>query len=385
MSHPTDFIQFKAPLVGLARPGTLRSDGKKSSVSVQKEWNELTWNVSSLEQVPLGFPLERTHREIHDADASEVATRISNALKCLSIEAEYDAENAKVKCTSGCMVSFRIRLFAGSDEGLPVVVEVQRRGGSPLSFMKICRQILYGAEGAEVKAEAAAKRKMPPFLKGPIRDMKCLQGVVKKEENNGYIEALNKSMELLKSKQKDCNILGLKGLCLLTDPIKTNADLALKACKAIIIEDRCSDLREELCVILQKKAFEPEGFCVEDIKPLAKQSHHLTLCLWSNLVALTSKDGCLATAVESKTFFADVLIPALINEAKSFKRSSNNAHEATCGLASLANSSDFARELIEYNGAVEVFLSAYHYGLAFHELLASEAEQALIAMGVATV
>jgi hypothetical protein len=374
----------KAPPLGIVRPGPLASQGRAPSVCVKKEWNESSWSVKTLEQVPLGFPLERTHREIHDADANAVAKRISNALTKLSVEAEYDGENAKAKCTSTDMVSFRIRLFAGNDDGLPVVVEVQRRSGSSSSFMKICRQILNGAEGSEVKFEDAANKKMPPFVKGSISGMKCLQSVVAKEEVSGENEAIEKSMELLRSKQKDSNLLGLENLCLVTDPIKTRPDVAFKSCKAVIMEDRCSELREELGVILQNDAFEPEEFD-DEADPFAKKSRHLALQLLANSLVLTSKDGCLADAVESKKYFADFLIPALIDEVKSFKVSSNNSYEAACCLTSLASCSDVARRLLRNHGAVEDLRAAYHHGLENHELLASEAEEALVAMGESTV
>lgn len=372
----------KAPPLGITRPGPLSSYTKSTSVSVKKEWNESNWKVGSLEQVPLGFPLERTHREIHDADPNQVATRISNALKSLSVETEYNGEQGKAKCTTNDMVSFRIRLFAGSEGGLPVVVEVQRRSGSASSFMRICKQILNGAEGTDVNVETA--KKMPSFVKGPVGGMKCLQGVAAKQDTEVW--AIDKSMELLKSNSKDCHLLGLENLCLLTDPIKTRPDVALKACKSILIEDRCSELREEIGVILQKDAFEPEEYEDEDaMKAFSKHSRHLALQVLSISLELTSKDGCLAGAVESKKYFAEMLIPTLVDAVKSCKVSSNNAYEAACGLTSLASCSDVSKRLLEQNGAVEDLRNAYHYGLENHELLASEAEQALCAMGASTV
>jgi hypothetical protein len=379
MSQPAT-LQYSAPVSFGKAPAMGLKPLRSASVTVKKEWNESNWNIGHLEQVPLGFPLERTHREIHGADSTEVASRISSALQKLSVEAEYDGEKAKVKCTSLDMVSFRIRLFAGGEEGLPVVVEVQRRSGPPSSFMKICRQILDGAEGASVESASAPTTKLPPFVKGSIGSMKCLQSVVVKEEEKSEISALNKSMELLKSQQKDANLLGLENLCMLTDPLKTRPDRALNACKSIIIDEQCVELREEIGVILRRDAFLPEEFDEEE-QPLVKKSHHLALLLLSNSLALASKDGCLAIAMESQKWFADVLIPTLIDEVKSFEVSPNNAYEAACSLTSLANCSDLAKKFMKENSAVEDLRSAHSYGLHNHELLASEAEQALIAMG----
>lgn len=376
-SAPASF--GKAPPLGISRPAPLHSIGRGGSVTVKKEWNESNWNVNTLEQVPLGFPLERTHREIFGSTSTEVAERISNALKCLSVETEFDGKNAKAKCTSLDRVSFRIRLFAGNEDGQPVVVEVQRRSGSPSSFMRICRQILDGAEGSEVKAESISTNKMPPFVKGSIKDMKCLQSV--EVGGSPEIDALNKSMELLKSKKKDSNLLGFENLALLTDPIKTCPNMALNACKAIILDDGCSELREEIGDVLQKDTFLPEEFDDDVMKPIALQSRHLALVILGNCLELTSKDGCLVDAVRSRKWFADLLIPTLLDEVKSYETSSNNAYEAACSLTSLAKCSDIARRVMEENSAVEDLRKANSYGERNHELLASETEQVLIALG----
>jgi hypothetical protein len=378
----------KGPPLGSSCPGPLsgKTELKRSisvGIAVKQEWNESNWQVSDLEQVPLDFPLERTHREIRGADSAEVAKRISKTLRLLSVEAEYDGEKAKAKCTTSDMVSFRIRLFAGGDDGLPVVVEVQRRNGPPSSFMRVCRHILDGAEGCEVKAETARANRKMPFTKGPIGAMKCLQSAIVKSDpeadmNNG----LNKSMDLLRSKQKDTNLLGLENLCHLTDPLKTRPDIALKACKAVILEKKCLEIREEVAVMLQKDAFLPEEFDDDDdATSLVEKSRHLALVLLSNVLLLTSKDGCLTTAVKSDKWFADYLIPSLLDEVKSYETSANNANEAACGLTSLATCSDLARRVIEENSAVKDLQSAYQFGLQNHELLANEAERALNAIG----
>jgi hypothetical protein len=399
MSQPTE-LQFTAPVggprfgklppLGISRPGPLSSSGElKRSVSVglavKKEWNESNWSwkVCELEPVPVDFPLERTHREIYDADATEVAKRISNALRLLSVDAEYDGEKARAKCTTSDMLSFRIRLYAGGQGGLPVVVEVQRRNGSSSSFMRVCRQILGAAEGAQVTAETVPPRKkMPPFMKGPVSAMQCLQSVAAKPDPDAETTiVLNKSMDLLRSKQKDSNLLGLENLCFLTDPLKTVPVVALGACKAIILRDNCSEIREEVGVMLQKDAFLPEEFDDDTMKVFADKSRHLALVLLSNVLSLTSIDGCLASAVKSEKWFADFLIPSLLDEVKSVESSANNAYEAACGLTSLATCSDVARRLMEDNAAIEDLQAAYHYGLHNHELLANEAERSLIALG----
>lgn len=373
----------KAPPIGLSKPSPI---GRRApSISVKQVWNEESWSVRDpLEPVPVDFPLERTHREIHGATAEVVAKRISNALRLLSVDAEFDSKNAKAKCTTGDCVSFRIRLFAGGEGGLPVVVEIQRRSGSPSSFMRVCRNILDGAEGSAIKAETEpAHKKMPPFVKKPIGGMKCLQGVPVSLDADAQMNSnLDKAMELIRSKQKDTNILGLENLCHLTDPLKTRPDVALKACKAILLEDRCVDIRDEVAVMLQKDTFLPEEFEEDGALNLAQRSRRMSLVLLSNIMILTSKDGCLANAVKSAKWFSDFLIPTLLDEIKAFETSANNAYEAACALTALATCSDVARRVMEENSAVEDLRLAHAFGVANHELLSNESERALKALRV---
>jgi hypothetical protein len=373
----------KAPPVGLSKPSPIVAR-RSSSIAVKYSWTEENWNVRDpLDPLPIHFPLERTHREINGVTADEVAKRISNTLRLLSVDAEYDSENAKAKCTTCDCVSFRIRLFAGGEGGSPVVVEVQRRNGSPSSFMRVCRKILDGAEGAEIKAETQpARKEVPPFVTKPICDMKCLQGIpVSFDSYAETNKSLDKAMELLRSKQKDTNILGLEDLCLLTDPLKTHPDVAIMACKAILFEDRCIDIRDEVAVMLQKDAFLPEEFDEDVALNLAHQARRMSLVLLSNIIIIAGTDGCLAEAVISVKWITDFLIPTILDEIKAFETSANNAYEAACALTGLARCSDVARRIMEENSAVDDLKASYAFGVANHELLANESERALEALG----
>jgi hypothetical protein len=198
-----------------------------AAFGVKQEWrgsaSPSVWDVKGqkLEMLPLDFPLERTHREIND-DASKIAARISDALRALSIETEFDCEKAKAKCKTNDCVCFRIRLYAGSENGEPVIMEVQRRNGSAASFMRSCLSILDAAEGKD----AVRKKSLPPFIQKPIGQMKCLQSIapVVAEPAN----PLDNVVDLLRSKKRDSNILGLENLCFLMDPYQTVPFVAIQ-------------------------------------------------------------------------------------------------------------------------------------------------------------
>ena len=374
----------KAPSLGIKRA---------SSASVKQEWSsEVTvkqpasWDIcDQLAQVPIDFPLERTHREIHGVSAKEVASRIQDALRKLSIQAEYDGSQAKAKCTTCDMVSFRIRLYAGGEDGLPVVVEVQRRNGSMSSFMRSCRAILDGAEGKDVCADASGPvgKKLPPFMKVPVGSMKCLESAYKKSDPVADMKnGLGRATEMLKSDARDSNVLALENLSQMTDALKTRPDIALMASQKILLAEDC-ELREDIAIAVQRDVFSPEDDG-QTLVSLAEQARHLGLMIFSNSLALLSKKGSLDDAVKSQKWFTSYLIPTLVDEVRSCKTSANNSYEAACGLCCLASSSETARRVMRDIGALEDLQVAQKFGKVHHELLSNETERCLQALGVAS-
>lgn len=380
-----------APL-GLSRPSTgLRNSSdvasSEASFGIQEEWTASAcpamWDVQpeDLEMVPLDFPLERTHREISDASASEVSARISDALRSLSIEAEYDCKKAKAKCKTGDLVSFRIRMYAGGENAQPVVVEVQRRCGPASSFMRSCRAILNSAEGIKV-TKAAKPSKVPPFMKKPIGQMKCLELLASKPDN---VEGLSLGeldcvMNLLRSKQRDSNVLGLENLCCITDPIKTTCLVAIRVSKCVVLGDETYDLREEIRALTERDLFAP-GFDEEEgPSDHAENLRHLCLSVFANALSTCANDGCLAAAVEEQKWFADHLIPLLVDELKRAPLSACIAYKAASCIQSLLQCSDVARTILEKNGGAEALEKALEVGQHSHELLATESSRCLKAM-----
>lgn len=391
------------PKIGIKPLGGGLSRARSSSVSVEREWSgkvrESAWNVKAedLEMVPLDFPLERTHREIVD-DASLVASRITGALADLSIEAEYDDEKARAKCKTSEYVCFRIRLFSGGEGGQPVVVELQRRSGSASVFMHSCRAILNAAEGkaAAVKAAGGAPgpvtKRMPPFMKVPISQMKCLQPVVAKEapaaKADATVEALEKVMSMLRRKQYDSRVLALENLCCLTDPVKTSPDVAVRVSKYVALGDEKYDIREELREMMERDVFLPSGYVVaadEDDDASGDHAEHLRCLAFralANALQLCSKDGCLVAAVKDQVWFAEQLIPSLQDELKMAETSASIAQEAASSLHSLLSCSDVARRQFVNNGGLEVLQQANEFGVTRHALLAEETGRCMGALGV---
>lgn len=367
--------------VSLSKRGGTSAGG---GLSVKKEWKGQValpscWQVKTNALEMASFPLERTHREIPGVEAEEVCSRISEALRVLSIEAEYDDEKAKAKCRTNDYACFRIRLYAGSEVGQPVIVECQRRSGPGMSFMQSCRAILSAAEGKPITAEAL-KKKVPPFMKCPTVNMKCLQGVepetVDREAEVSI--ALDKVIDLLRKDQHDSSVLAMENLCHLTDLIKTYPDTAVKASKTILVgDDDKYNIREEMTALLERDGVSPDFDHVDVGQSQADHLRHLALLVFSNALALIAKDGSLERAIGKEEWFGEILIPNLMDAVASCTTSPNNASVASCCLNTLMSCSTLACSMVRKYDGLQVIARAHQYGTERHELLANETRHCL--------
>merc|ERR1712157_518153 len=157
--------------------------------------------------------------------------------------------------------------------------------------------------------------------------------------------------------------------------------MAIISCRAVIKGEYCTEIRDEVGVMLQKDAFLPEEFEIHPYKELYDKCHHLAVVLLSNVLALTSQDGSLDDAVKNQKWFTDFLIPSLLDEVRSFEISSNNAYEAACGLTYLATCSNAAKKVMMENSAVDELRSANKFATYNHDLLASETRRSLGLLG----
>lgn len=108
----------------------------------------IEWELASVPKLPEFHPLEPTAVFINHADPRDISTRISQVLRCRSIEASYEDSKAKVKCITADGVDFRIRLYRGrANYASGIIVEVQRRFGTSPTFHQDARAILDAAQG----------------------------------------------------------------------------------------------------------------------------------------------------------------------------------------------------------------------------------------------
>jgi hypothetical protein len=378
-----EFRMPSKPSLGLARPGmrpgAQETKSRSTSFGVQKEWtgsaSASVWDVRAedLEMLPEDFPLERTHRIIEGVDASVVASRISDVLRSHSIEAEYDCKKARVKCTTSDLVSFRIRLYAGGENGDPVVVEIQRRCGSTSHFMHSCRAILNAAEGKSFDAPTQLSVKLPK----PLSQMKCLGEVRSSpfELEKDARDALDSMIGMAKSLKSDAHILALENLVALTDLTKSNHIAVSVVSKSIALGSNSQAVRDIVLELMEGDVLSNDIDKDESAKLHASHVRQMCLTIFANALSMCSKDGSLNAAQDA--WFAEHLLPSLVLEIQRAEGNANNACSAICCVKSLAKHFDSIRRLFLEYGGVELLNKAKAFGRAHHELLANESSRCL--------
>jgi len=332
------------------------------------------WSVpdGSLQCVPDYFALERTSRFVAGTGASIVSARISDCLRRRSIATKFENSKAKAKCTNGDFVQFRIRLFAGRNEYKNgVIVEVQRRSGGSLSFHRDCRAVLDSAEGLDfalgTEEDSSPKSCLSSLqLSKTIQDVETTQELLK-ETSSGALEIAS---DLLKKDRIDANILGMESLICLTDCSKAGLGIAKIVSRNIILDENSAGLRT---IIMRFVSISSED--KSDQNEFRQRLHNLALHVLSNALLVTSKEGLLQREIQEHKWFADHLIPVLINELKDARNRPHDALLAAKAMFTLINiSPDMRSKAIEI-GAKNILTNARDHGISSHACLATETER----------
>jgi len=120
----------------------------KPSVMNPSSSAKFRWNLNDVPPLPEFHQLERSAVFIPKFEVKAVAGRVSDVLRDRSIEATFDDDKGRAKCTTSDGVDFRVRLYRGRGQySHGVIVEVQRRFGTSINFHNETRAILAAAEG----------------------------------------------------------------------------------------------------------------------------------------------------------------------------------------------------------------------------------------------
>jgi hypothetical protein len=189
--------------------------------------DEGRWNLVDVPTLPQFHPLERTAVLVPHATSSEVSTRISDVLRDRSIEAFYEDEKAKVKCTTPDGVNFRVRLYRGRGEfNHGIIVEVQRRFGVSMNFHSDTNAILDAAQG-----------KVPPPPPSSISGNLPLVSDSEDDFETDGTSSLAMVSTMLKHPGYDSQYLALQTLSSLTNSSKMGASTARKVSLELLKPD----------------------------------------------------------------------------------------------------------------------------------------------------
>lgn len=203
-------------------------DGKKD------DYEESLWYPRQLRPPPAFYPMEKSTRVV-EGSAPEVALRISECLRTLSVQASYNNELATANLLTAENVEMHLSLwqtpFGATPEG--VMVELQRRKGDSIAFHRYSRTILdaavaEGEEGVQPLDDMLYSKRAQRLLSTELQNQEL-------EEHENAVIAIEIAHSLLMKDRVDATQLGLESLCLLTDPKKTGYVTAVITAHVVLL------------------------------------------------------------------------------------------------------------------------------------------------------
>lgn len=366
------------------------------------------WNVveewKCLPRIPPLYVLGATRTTVRGGGTpADLARRICDALRELSLDAIYDDGRAKAFVTSADGVEFFIRLFQDADLSFRgVVVEIQRKRGCAYRFHRYARSLLRAACGRGVaasgKSESSARQSRrspsaallaraarPGCLGGRVRSVPAMPAPTGADADLYSLDqALETADDLLRKDRIDANELGMESLMLLTDEESSGLERALYVSRALLCddEDKLSDLKKVLVTHVV-------GFDDDDDEENEFDSRHnevmhrnaLTV-MGNSLSVLAGNDSdCLRAIVRGDSWIGEngSLLPILVEELGRAETNPHNACEAArCLRAVLVAATEVARCRVKDLGAPAKLMVAQGVGQCRHAMLARESDAALV-------
>mmetsp|Transcript_19139 Transcript_19139/g.45073 ORF Transcript_19139/g.45073 Transcript_19139/m.45073 type:complete len:404 (+) Transcript_19139:514-1725(+) len=233
--------------------------------------SQFQWQLDSVPTLPEFHPLERTAVFCETATAAQIASRVSTVLRQLSVEASYNDEKARVRCTSASGVEFRVRLYRGRGPEYRhgVIVEVQRRFGYSIDFHDITQAILDAAQG--LPTAAAVKR---VALSNSSNVIPMVSDAEDEDyspppppSSDGSCSSLKMIAKMFANRGYDTYYLGLQTLASLTDPARMGAATAQSVSKELLNPD--NEVGETLVDLIVKKQGQDDEDNVFNLRVMA--------------------------------------------------------------------------------------------------------------------
>eukprot|EP00551_Chaetoceros_affinis_P003874 CAMPEP_0203636406 /NCGR_PEP_ID=MMETSP0088-20131115/2952_1 /ASSEMBLY_ACC=CAM_ASM_001087 /TAXON_ID=426623 /ORGANISM="Chaetoceros affinis, Strain CCMP159" /LENGTH=487 /DNA_ID=CAMNT_0050490525 /DNA_START=357 /DNA_END=1820 /DNA_ORIENTATION=- len=239
---------------------TILSNNRQNSARLAAVSNWLV-NDTALRDVPNFYPLDNSSKYVNDRP-SEIANRISDCCRVMSVQATYDNDLATANLITSEHVEIHITLWKATSDNSPMtIVEAQRRKGDAVLYHKYSQNILSAAIGSfsyedfmqssrDEESKVARQSSIIQEIKNEKKQRaeEALKSIDDQNNSNHNVNvnsflggdgddslvALEIAASLLKKDRMDARQLGMETLCLLTDPSKTGIETALLASKVVL-------------------------------------------------------------------------------------------------------------------------------------------------------
>jgi len=386
---------FDGPSIGLGPPPVIMrplrgvmenestkyvAESKKKDIIVVCD-NGPMWRVtdSMLRPLPDDYDVSRTSRYLVDHNPCDISMRIASVFKENSIQADYDLKKAKATCSTTDFVKFQVRLHNG--RGMyanGIIVEIQRRRGSSMNYLKLCSSILNAAEGIN---NDVCNSYLSPHLKKPLSSMQCLRGGDRAFESSLALSvgALTEVEKLLCNKRSDVNVLGMQFLCKLLDSETTSLKTCMRAFSAVVHGTNYPTVHEKILTYLQ---FDNDKTCSNDarVQSMAFQAMFRGLNLRVvNPCPDSKKNRELDPTFAISPWILESFVPLLMTVMKD-----KNPRNMLWSIKSLdliiSHSEDGKGRIIECGATTELFEELKEIGKAQCACLQKQAESILNAL-----
>lgn len=411
------------PAPVLSAPG---KTAKMTSKSVTKRPNSTmkasqhstvtNWSVSNsnVRCVPSFYPLEKSSRFIDDSPAN-IASRISNCCRLLSVQAKFNDNLATADLVTEEHVEIHLTLWKAENSGatesdvltrgvaseesvMLTIVEAQRRNGCSVIYHRYCRNLLDAAQGTFCLEDDHRKASCDQHPR--------LQVEKKGMEGENSLLALEIAASLLTKDRMDARRLGMESLCLLTDPSKTGEDTALLASQVVLfgtvqkanIDDDAAEfipdelgIREAILSLVQFGSlgdycdFEAEDSTTQIEDDSNQILHNLALAVLANALEVLETYGTRMMAPtdaakpsanifleESKEMTKRELLASLLNVLGKAEAKPHDACLSAQCLRSLFQASKEAKRKAKDLNAKQIVMTALDVGQRTHVKLENE-------------
>jgi len=343
------------------------------------------WRVTKVP--PAIYPIERTHEVLHHVPPLVVADRVAACLRELSIGAAYDHRDAICRAELDDLTRFNIRLFGDNDD---IILELQRRSGSSLTFHNAAQIILLSAKGRHPK-NPIPKGCSPCWSLRAAKYRCCHESKAGEEgrrvSEDGSIEGSIRGGDLamvdclLRKNMLDARLLAMESLRYLTDENSSGADTSTAVAQVILCgsDEQSVNIRDALFSLVVNGTLDNDGCnrCPCDCGIIDDKYNHAmhetALVVLANALGILLKDGrkdpgklvCCSEATQE-------LLVALCEDIADAEEKPTDAYQALRCMFELVQTSNSAKLDAKSRGVLTLIEAMQGSGICHHRLMEEE-------------